>query len=140
MARRARRRSPTPVAEIPAVAFGGAIGATLRWTIEGMWVGVTPWPAAAPIVEPILLVNVLGAGALGALTARLERSTPHPLIRPFLAAGVLGAFTTWSGLVARTTSVGGSHGASAALLGLAVSLAAGLWAFSLGERIVERVG
>jgi CrcB protein len=73
-------------------ALGGALGALARWAIAetlphspGAW----PWST--------LLVNLVGCLALGALLAVLLARYPHsPWLRPFLAVGVLGGFTTYS--------------------------------------------
>jgi len=73
-------------------ALGGALGALARWGVatalphaRGGW----PWAT--------LLVNLAGCLAIGALLAVLLARFPHsPWLRPFLAVGVLGGFTTYS--------------------------------------------
>jgi CrcB protein len=73
-------------------ALGGALGALARWALgaalphsPGAW----PWST--------LLVNLAGCLLIGALLAVLLARFPRsPWLRPFLAVGVLGGFTTFS--------------------------------------------
>ena len=73
-------------------ALGGALGALARWGVAtalphspGGW----PWAT--------LLVNLTGCLLLGALAAALIARSPEPAwVRPFLAVGVLGGYTTYS--------------------------------------------
>ncbi len=75
-----------------AVAAGGAVGAVARWLIER---GTIALLDAEPIAT--LLVNVIGCLLMGVLVARvLAGAVRWPLARPFLGAGVLGGFTTFS--------------------------------------------
>jgi CrcB protein len=73
-------------------ALGGALGALARWAIaEALPHSPGAWPWST------LLVNLVGCLALGALLAVLLARYPHsPWLRPFLAVGVLGGFTTYS--------------------------------------------
>ena len=74
---------------------GGALGTLLR---EIVGLGVAPiggFPLAT------FVVNVVGAFALGVLLARLAAQPAgrwNRLLRLFFATGVLGGFTTYSGL------------------------------------------
>ncbi len=76
-----------------AVAAGGAVGAVARWLVTGSldrWLG-----AAFPFGT--LAVNVLGSAAMGVLVGAAAHAwSPSPELRAALAAGVLGAFTTFS--------------------------------------------
>jgi CrcB protein len=73
-------------------ALGGVLGALGRWALgaalphsPGAW----PWST--------LLVNLAGCLLIGALLAVLLARFPRsPWLRPFLAVGVLGGFTTFS--------------------------------------------
>ncbi|WFE24402.1 CrcB family protein [Solwaraspora sp. WMMD937] len=82
--------APTVLA---AVAVGGAAGAAARYGIAASWPGSAedglPWPT--------LVTNVVGCALIGVLM-RVVTAVPHPhrLLRPFLGAGVLGGFTTFS--------------------------------------------
>src|SRR5439155_24816811 len=86
---RARRRDPRVLAM---VAVGGMAGASARY-------GVARWLVVHPGHFPwaTFWTNVTGSFVLGVLLAvLLERVRPHPYLRPLLAIGVLGAFTTMS--------------------------------------------
>ena len=74
------------------IAFGGAIGALLRYGISGIphryLNGTFPWGT--------LTVNLLGSFIIGFLWGTFERTTVSPNIKTFLFIGILGAFTTFS--------------------------------------------
>jgi CrcB protein len=73
-------------------ALGGALGALARWGVATALPHSTgAWPWAT------LLVNLTGCLLFGALIAALTARTPEPAwVRPFLAVGVLGGYTTYS--------------------------------------------
>jgi CrcB protein len=73
-------------------AVGGALGALARWGLtEALPHSPGSWPWAT------LLENVLGCLLIGVLLAvLLARFPSSPWLRPFLAVGVLGGFTTYS--------------------------------------------
>ena len=73
-------------------ALGGALGALARWTVgEALPPSPGGWPWAT------LLVNLTGCFLLGVLIAVLAARSPEPAwVRPFLAVGVLGGYTTYS--------------------------------------------
>lgn len=74
-----------------AVAAGGALGALARYGVDRL----LPRPEGLPL--PTFTVNVLGCFLMGLLVAAiLRRPDAHPVLRPFLAVGVLGGFTTFS--------------------------------------------
>ncbi len=76
------------------VAFGGALGASLRWIFSGWALRAFgpgfPWGT--------LGANVLGSFAMGVAAVLLMERAPGGWGRlaPFLMAGVLGGFTTFS--------------------------------------------
>lgn len=76
---------------VVAIACGGAVGATARW---GM---LAVLPTAGPFPWGVLIVNVAGSLALGAL---LAEEWEYPLLRLLLhdagAIGFCGGFTTFS--------------------------------------------
>ena len=77
---------------VVAVAAGGASGALARY---GTGAALPTAPGGFPLVT--FGVNVLGCLLLGALLVLItEHRRAHPLVRPFLATGVLGGFTTFS--------------------------------------------
>jgi fluoride exporter len=86
--RRTRVRLPV----VLAVAAGGAIGAPIRYELSARLGGA---PGSFPWVT--FWINVSGSFLLGLLlTFVLERWPPTRFARPFLAIGVLGAYTTFS--------------------------------------------
>jgi fluoride exporter len=73
-------------------ALGGALGALARWGVATA-LPATPrgWPWAT------LLVNLTGCLLIGVLLAVLSSRFPtSTLLRPFLAVGILGGYTTFS--------------------------------------------
>jgi fluoride exporter len=112
---------------VAAVAAGGAIGALLRWAV------------GLGIHGPLgtVLVNVVGCFAIGVLLQVVTTRPTPPLLRPFLATGVLGGFTTFS-----TFAVDAQHlllGGEAAwgVAYLAGTLLAALAATWLGMRVAR---
>jgi CrcB protein len=75
-----------------AIAVGGALGAMARYELtlaKPVTTGSFPWATLA--------INVSGSLVLGViLTLVNERWPPTRYVRPFVATGFLGAFTTWS--------------------------------------------
>ncbi|ROO52551.1 CrcB protein [Micromonospora sp. Llam0] len=86
------RGSAAP-AVLAVVAVGGAAGAAARYGIAAGW----PGPAEGGLPWPTLVTNLVGCALIGVLM-RLVTAVPRPnrLLRPFLGAGVLGGFTTFS--------------------------------------------
>jgi CrcB protein len=79
-------------AVVVVIALGGMIGSLGRW---GMAQALRPAPGAFPWAT--FWVNVTGAFLIGALMYFvLEVWPPHRLVRPFLAIGILGGWTTFS--------------------------------------------
>ncbi|KMW58038.1 CrcB protein [Candidatus Rhodobacter oscarellae] len=68
------------------VAFGGALGAVLRYS-AGLMLRA-PWGT--------FCVNVLGSLAIGVAFALLVTPRGEAAVYPFLVVGVLGGFTTYS--------------------------------------------
>ena len=72
-------------------ALGGALGALGRWGVSLALPSASGWPWAT------LLVNVTGCLLIGVLLAVLPaRLADSPWLRPLLAVGVLGGYTTYS--------------------------------------------
>jgi len=68
------------------VAAGGVAGANARWGLA----------VALPELGGTLAANVLGAFALGAVTATVAAGRLSPAVRAVLATGFLSSFTTYS--------------------------------------------
>lgn len=75
-----------------AVAIGGAVGALARWSV-GQLIGGSG--AGFPLAT--LVVNLSGAFGLGLLGVIMyERVRPTRYLRPLIAIGFFGAYTTFS--------------------------------------------
>ena len=92
---------------LPLVAFGGALGASLRFLATLAW--PAPWG--------VLAVNVAGSFLIGLLAVRLA-----PGLAPFLLTGVLGGFTTFSAFSIETVALIERGAAGAALAYVAASV------------------
>ena len=110
------------------IAAGGALGALARYAVARAVpadTGQFPWSTFA--------VNVSGSAALGVLlTVVVERMRGHPLLRPALGTGVLGAFTTFSTMTVDTALLGRAGHVATAALYLVATVAAGLAALTAG--------
>ena len=113
---------------LPAIALGGALGALLRFG----------WVSFFPIRETIFpwaifSENILGAFVLGwLLSIFIRRQGKHRYIRAFFGTGLIGSFTTFSGITIDLAHY--YHNASYLLLSLYIllSIAAGLVAAFAG--------
>jgi CrcB protein len=126
--RTGRRAEPSVLA---AIALGGALGAPARYGLAQLVhvaPGSFPWATFA--------TNVTGSFALGVVLALvLERFPPTRYLRPFVATGFLGAFTTYSTFAVETdllvkdgrTAVALAYAAASVLAGVA-AVWAGIWA------------
>lgn len=107
---------------VVAVATGGAVGAVVRHLLAS-----APW---GPL-RGILVANVAGSAALGALVAVVD----SPVLLLLLGTGLCGALTTWSTLAVQTTELGGDAPGRAAAY-LVLSLVLGLGAALLVLRLL----
>ena len=93
------------------VALGGAIGAALRFLSGTAMLRLTG-PQEFPLA--IMTVNVIGSFLLGLfVVAAAQRGLPH--LNPFVMAGLLGGFTTFSAFSLETVTLmeRGAMGAAA---------------------------
>jgi fluoride exporter len=122
---RHRRRAGVPV--LAAIALGGALGAPARYGVAQL---VHVAPGGFPWAT--FWTNVSGSLALGVvLAAVLERFPPTRYVRPFVATGFLGAYTTYSTFAVETDLLVKDGHAGTALAYVAASLVAGfvaVWA------------
>jgi CrcB protein len=122
------------------VALGGAVGTGIREALA------LTWPApAGDIPTTILLINVVGAFALGLLLEALARRGPDEGrrrgLRLLLGTGVLGGFTTYSALAVDAASLTGSALGVAfayAALSLVVGAAASVAGIAAGAALHRR--
>lgn len=111
-----------------AVAVGGALGATARYAI-----GLATDQLGIALPWATLTVNLVGCLLMGVLVSYvLAHPGHHPLWRPFLGAGVLGGFTTFSAFAGDAVLLAdeGAWAASAAYV--VTTLAGGLLALWVG--------
>ncbi|WP_187431570.1 Putative fluoride ion transporter CrcB [Roseobacter fucihabitans] len=112
------------------VAFGGAIGASLRflWGVGALRItGPTEFPVA------IMAANVLGSFLMGAFVVlAAQRGLTH--LSPLVMTGLLGGFTTFSAFSLETVTLleRGHFGMAGAYVALSVGLSIaglflGLW-------------
>ena len=117
------------------IALGGAVGAPLRYALEELH------PAGAgafPLTT--FLVNVSGAFALGLLLALiLSRWSRSRFLRPLVATGFLGAYTTFSTFAVELVTLGKDGHVPMAVWYAVASLSIGLMAawsgLGLGRRL-----
>ena len=116
------RRRTGGAAILTAIAVGGAIGAAARYLAASAWPtqpGGFPWST--------LVVNVLGCGLIGILMVVVTDVLPRQrLVRPFLGAGVLGGFTTFSTYALDIEQLVAGRHPGIALLYLAITIGAAL--------------
>jgi CrcB protein len=138
--RRPLRQNSRLQADVLAViAAGGMLGASARYGVERVIPTPTdqfPWAT--------FWTNMSGSFLLGLLLALLlERFPPTRLVRPFLATGILGAFTTMSTYQVETALlIKDGHAMTGVTYGLG-SLIAGLalaYAGLVAGRLVGRTG
>ena len=123
---RARRTVEPSV--LGAIALGGALGAPARY-------GVAQLIHAAPGTFPwaTFWTNITGSFALGLVLALLlERFPPTRYLRPFVATGFLGAYTTYSAFAVETDLLIKDGHATIGIVYTGASLLAGLVAVWLG--------
>ncbi len=122
-------------AVLAAVAVGGALGSLTRAALGDAFpihAGHFPWTTMA--------INVSGSFVLGVvLVVLLERAGPGRLLRPFVATGFLGGYTTFSTFMVETMKLGRSGHAPAGASYVAASLLLGLTAAWVGVRAGHRL-
>jgi CrcB protein len=126
-----RGRAQPPV--LAAIALGGALGAPARYEITRLIqvpAGGFPWD--------IFWINISGSLVLGFLLVLIiERFSPSRYLRPFLAVGFLGTYTTYSTYtVGADQLVRGGHAATAATYVVVSAMVgfAAVWLGILGGR------
>ena len=117
------------------VGLGGALGSLAR---DGLATLIAPARDGFPTAT--LATNLLGCLLLGLLLVVSEnRLPPHRYLRPFLATGVIGGFTTFSTFAVETDLLGKDGHAGLAAVYVVASLAGGLaatWAGISAGRVL----
>jgi fluoride exporter len=110
------------------IAVGGSLGSIARWGLGE----ILPHGADA-IAWSTMIENVSGALGLGVLMVFVLEAWPTTrLVRPFLAVGVLGGYTTFSTYMLDTRALLSASQFAAAGVYLFGTLAAGLFAVWVG--------
>lgn len=121
-----------------AVAFGGALGALCRYLVA-IWVAgflgtLFPWGT--------LLINLSGSFALGLLYTLSLQAAPSSMLRPLVATGFLGAYTTFSTFCMEAINLmrdGEYHRAALYVLASVLLGLAGAWAgMTLAQLMIKR--
>lgn len=129
--------SPPLWALTGAVAVGGALGAVARYGLDLAWS-----PSAAGVSWTVLAINVTGSLLIGVLVEAVAHRTPwNPWARPFLGAGFLGGYTTFSAYAMDVVTALERGAPEAALAYLSLTLGGAIvaaWAASaLTHRVLE---
>lgn len=109
------------------LAVGGALGATARHGVDLL---LPADPGAFPLGT--FLVNVLGCLVLGAVAGTVRRPGRHRLLLPFVGAGLLGGFTTFSTYTVQTVTLALDGVVGTAVGYLLATLVAGVVAVEAG--------
>ncbi len=137
-----RRRDGRPwrnrqlVATVLVVAAGGVVGALARDLVLARFPaakGAIPWSTAAVNLSGSLLLGVL-------LTSWAERPARPWWLRPLLATGLLGAFTTFSTWMVEVVDLARADEPARAVLYTAGSVVGGLLAVTAGALIGRWLG
>jgi CrcB protein len=120
-------------AVLGAVAAGGALGTLLRAALDAAMPN-----AATGFAASTLLVNVIGAAALGVLVGWASPRVPG-WARAGLGTGLLGAFTTYSAFAVSVVLLADGERLAGAIMSVALTLVLGLGAAVAGHVIGERL-
>ncbi|MFG2452811.1 fluoride efflux transporter CrcB [Streptomyces sp. NPDC048512] len=122
-------------AVVGVVAIGGVIGAEARYGASRLWPqGADEFPLTT------VLVNVTGCALIGVVLAAVSHMrAPNRLLRPFLATGLLGGFTTFSTYAVETQKLIQQGHPVTALLNLGATMAGALAAVTLTSAGTRRL-
>ena len=117
------------------ITAGGIIGALARYQAQ-LW-----WPALPGHFDwATFTVNVTGCLIIGAfMVLATESRSAHPLLRPFVATGILGGFTTFSAYASSTQGLLTQGHTATALAYLAATAAAAVLATSAAAAGTRRL-
>jgi fluoride exporter len=140
ISRRPHLASGPGAADLAAIAVGGGLGSVGRYLLSAAF------PAGHGFPWAIFAVNVSGSFVLGALMVYLlEIWPPRRFLRPFLAVGLVGGYTTFStyagGVLTLLTGAATALAVAYALSSILTALVAvwcGMHAARLPARLRER--
>jgi CrcB protein len=119
---------------VAAVAAGGGIGTIIRYSLTEAFAPSTP-----PHFDWLTLtINVSGAFCLAVvytLLTSIWRNTVY--VRPFLAVGVIGGYTTWSHFIIESNQLIDAGQAVLAVVCVVSSMVLGLLAATAGVALAE---
>lgn len=120
--------------ELAAIFVGGAIGAAARvWIGRHLAAGAGDWPWAT------FTINVTGSFALAYFATRLQERLPQSsYLRPLLATGFCGAYTTFSTMQVELLALVEAHGYRLAIGYAVASITAGYAAIWIATALVRR--
>ena len=118
--------------QIGLVAFGGALGAVLRYAVSE-WISVESFPYAT------LSVNLIGSFLFGVLAVGLAQNLLSANMALLLGTGVLGAFTTMSTFSVETIQMFDQGHGSSAILYVSLTMALGPLLALIGWKLGESV-
>jgi CrcB protein len=121
-------------ADIAAIAIGGGLGTVIRYLLS------QAFPAGQGFPWAIFVINVTGCFALGLLmVCLLDVWLPRRLLRPFLAIGLIGGYTTFSTYAAGIVTLIRQHALALASAYALASVMAGLVAVWCGMAAARRL-
>lgn len=120
---------PRLPAVLAVVALGGVLGSLARAGVAVLASGVGAWPGAVAT----LVVNLVGAFAIGLVGSRTSTASGAWWIRPFAITGVLGGFTTFSAYALETAGILEAD-PTLALVYLTATVVLGVLGVALGAR------
>jgi fluoride exporter len=134
---RPHKRSGPGAADVAAIAIGGGLGTLARYLLSAAF------PAGHGFPWAIFAVNVSGSFLLGVLMVYLlEIWPPRRFLRPFLAVGLIGGYTTFStytGGVMTLLTRGATALAGAYAVGSVLAALAAVWCGEQAVRLPVRL-
>ena len=116
-----------------AVGIGGFFGSILRYLM-----GMIPLKGSAEFPVNTLIINVIGAFAIGVFASVLSKNTSiDPRLMQLLKVGFCGGFTTFSTFSSETLALLASGRWAAAAAYVLLSVVLGVSAVFLGQYVVR---
>lgn len=116
------------------VAFGGAIGAVLRYLI-----GLIPLSQKSGFPIKTFLINVIGCFIIGIIAALAEKNSLNPKIVLFIKVGFCGGFTTFSSFALETQGLLEKGSVFIAILYIILSILVGIFAVFGADKLIFNI-